>query len=126
MYIKLGSVNLQYYQETNAWMIMAEVLDSGMSFERPVLVRTTEELDIWFGKDFPDYSYMQELLNMGVVLYLYKPISTKTTGGDDYIDLDEYTEDSSVWLRDVELDWIAPSWLILRSIKSDIIKTKRL
>jgi hypothetical protein len=106
MYIKLGSINLQYYQETNDWIIMGEVLDSGMSYEKPILVRTSDELDIWFGKDYKDYSYMQELVNMGVVLYLYKPISDKTTGGNNYIDLDAYTEDDTVWLRDVETDWV--------------------
>ena len=106
MYIKLGSINLQYYQETNDWMIMGEVLDSGMSYEKPILVRTSDELDIWFGKDYKDYSYMQELVNMGVVLYLYKPISDKTTGGNNYIDLDTYTEDDTVWLRNVETDWV--------------------
>jgi len=106
MYIKLGSINLQYYQDTNDWVILGEIVDSGMSYEKPILVRTTEELDIWFGKDFKDYSYMQELINMGVVLYLYKPISNKTTEGDNYIDLDNYTDDEEVWLRDTEIDWV--------------------
>lgn len=106
MYIKLGSINLQYYQETNDWIILGEILDSGMSFEKPILVRTTEELDIWFGKDFKDYNYIQELINMGVVMYLYKPISSETTGGDNYIDLEKYVEDDNVWLREVELEWV--------------------
>ena len=77
-----------------------------MSYEKPILVRTTEELDIWFGKDFKDYSYMQELINMGVVLYLYKPISNQTSGDDSYIDLDKYTENDNIWLRDVETGWV--------------------
>ena len=77
-----------------------------MSYEKPILVRTTEELDIWFGKDFKDYSYLQELINMGIVLYLYKPTSSETIGGEGYIDLDNYVEDDEVWLRDVELEWI--------------------
>lgn len=111
MYIKLGSINLQYYQETNDWMIIGEVLDSSMSFERPILVRTTEELDIWFGKDFEDYSYIQELINTGIVLYLFKPISEETSGDDSYIDLDNYIEDDSVWIRDTEISWLN---LILR------------
>jgi hypothetical protein len=106
MYIKLGSINLQYYQETNDWIILGEILNSGMSYEKPILVRTTEELDIWFGKDFKDYSYMQELINMGVVLYLYKPTSNHTSGDDSYIDLDRYIENDNVWLRDIELEWI--------------------
>lgn len=107
MYIKLRSINLHYYQETNDWVILGEILDSGMSYEKPILVRTTEELDIWFGKDFKDYSYMQELINMGVVLYLYKPVSNKTAGDDSYVDLDNYTEDDQVCLRNVETGWIS-------------------
>ena len=108
MYIKLGTLNLQYYQDTNDWMIMAEVIDSSLSFEDPVLVRTTDELDIWFGRGFSDYNYLSELIQMGVVLYLYKPTKTQTTGGlDDYIDLSRYKENEGIWLRDVELDWIS-------------------
>ena len=106
MYIKLGAINLQYYQDTSDWIILGEILDSGMSYEKPILVRTTDELDIWFGKDFKDYSYMQELINMGVVLYLYKPISNQTSGGDWYIDLDSYIENDNIWLRDVETGWV--------------------
>jgi len=107
MYIKLGSINLQYYQETNDWIILGEILDSGMSYEKPILVRTTNELDIWFGKDYKDYSYMQELINMGMVLYLYRPVSEETTGDSSYIDLDEYEEREDIILRDVELNWIS-------------------
>jgi hypothetical protein len=106
MYIKLGTINLHYYQDTSDWIILGEILDSGMSYEKPILVRTTEELDIWFGKDFKDYSYMQELINMGVALYLYKPISNQTSGNDSYIDLDKYTENNNIWLRDVETGWV--------------------
>ena len=106
MYIKLGTINLRYYQETNDWMILGEILESGMSYEKPILVRTTDELNIWFGKDYKDYHYMQELINMGVVLYLYKPTYEITSGGEDYIDLDKYVVEEDVWLRDVELEWI--------------------
>lgn len=109
MYLKLGRQNLQYYQDTSDWMIMAEVVDSSLSFETPKLVRNTDELDIWFGRNFSDYNYMKELIQCGVVLLLYKPILTETTGSDEdwYIDLSEYTELQNVWLRDVELEWIA-------------------
>ena len=107
MYLKLGKQNLQYYQNTSDWMIMAEVVDSSLSFETPILVRTTDELDIWFGRNFSDYDYMKELIQNGVVLLLYKPILTETTGSDGYVDLSMYTELPNVWLRDNELSWIA-------------------
>ena len=108
MYLKLGRQNLQYSQDTSDWMIVAEVVDSSLSFENPILVRTTDELDIWFGRNFPDYYYMKELIQCGLVLLLYKPILTETTGSEEeYIDLSEYTELPGVWLRDVELGWIS-------------------
>ena len=65
MYLKLGRQNLQYYQDTSDWVIMAEVVDSSLSFETPILVRNTDELDIWFGRNFPDYNYMKELVQNG-------------------------------------------------------------
>ena len=108
MYLKLGRQNLQYYQDTSDWMIMAEVVDSSLSFETPILVRTTDELDIWFGRNFPDYDYMKELIGNGLALLLYKPILTETTGSEEgYIELSEYRELPGVWLRDVELEWIS-------------------
>lgn len=106
MYLKLGTINLQYYQNTNDWMIMAEVIDSSMSFEEPILVRTTDELDIWFGRYFTDYDYLYELVRMGIVLYLYKPVSKETTGSSDWIDLSRYVENPNVWLTESEIDWV--------------------
>ena len=107
MYLKLGRQNLQYYQDTSDWMIMAEVVDSSLSFETPILVRNTDELDIWFGRNFPDYNYMKELIQNGNTLLLYKPILTETTGTEGYIDLSLYTDLENVWLRETELDWIS-------------------
>jgi hypothetical protein len=113
MYLKLGRQNLQYYQDTSDWMIMAEVVNSSLSFETPILVRNTDELDIWFGRNFSDYYYMKELIGSGLVILLYKPILTETTGSEEgYIDLSEYTELDWVWLREVELGWITK---VLRS-----------
>ena len=97
MYIKLGSTRLNYIKQSpNDFNIVSQVVDSSMSYERPVLVRTTTELDIWFGKDYPDYDYLQELIRSGVTLYLYKPVSSQESyfGIDKVFDLENYYSDT--------------------------------
>ena len=107
MYIKLNNLNLKYHQETNDWFIVSEIPDTGMSYEKPILVRTTDELDIWFGKDFPDHDYMTELLNQGIVLYLYKPVLTDIiSSSDDFVDLSLYTRNPDAILVEDELDFV--------------------
>ena len=91
MYIKLGNITVNRRQSIDDFIIFMEVIDSSMSFERPVFVRNPEQLDIWFGKNFSDREYFIELLERGVSLYLYKPIS-KQSDFPDYIDLDQYQE----------------------------------
>lgn len=91
MYIKLGNITVNRQQRIDDFMIFMEVVDSAMSFEHPVFVRNSEQLDIWFGKTFSDRDYFEELLNRGVSLYLYKPIS-KESDFPDYINLNEYKE----------------------------------
>lgn len=90
MYIKLGSTNLRYLNQVTKddYFILSEIVDSSLSFERPTIVRSVKQLDIWFGKDFKDYEYFKELLNMGITLYLYKPVSNDTSLDiEGYIDL---------------------------------------
>ena len=89
MYIKLGNITVNMRQSIDDFMILAEVIDSPMSFERPVFVRNPEQLDIWFGKNFSGRDFLIEMLNRGVSLYLYKPISNES-GLPDYIDLNSY------------------------------------
>lgn len=111
MYIKLGSTKINYRNRgTDDFIILSEVVDSSLSYEKPVLVRTTEELDIWFGEDFTDKDYFIELLKGGVTLYLYKPISpSPDTTSPDYIDFSNYdtidilfysTEQINKWLEE--------------------------
>ena len=92
MYLKLGKTKINYSTPIhNDFFIMSEIIDSQLSYEKPIIVRTLEELDLWFGKNFSSYSYLQYLLKNGVSLYLYKPISTFLTKNRDYIDLTNYT-----------------------------------
>ena len=92
MYIRLGNANLVYEQPSyDDFMIFAEVIDSKMSYERPILVRTKDQLDIWFGREFTSREYFEELLDSGVSLYLFRPVSDQeNTLQEGYVDLTDY------------------------------------
>ena len=94
MYFKLGKTKINYsVQDHDDFMIYAEVVDSGMSYEKPVLVRTAEELDLWFGTDFEERDFFIELLSQGITLYLCGPLSEKPDKSfPDYIDYSEYED----------------------------------
>ena len=78
MYLKLGTIGVNYSTpEIDDFMIYSEVPDSSISYESPILVRTLEELEIWFGKSMLDYPMLVEILNHGGVLYLYGPTSVE-------------------------------------------------
>ncbi len=92
MYIKLGNTAINY-SSTNIddFMILSEVVDSGLSYESPTIVRDVNELDIWFGQDIKDRDFLIELLQRGISLYLYKPISTVDNSKlEDQINKDDY------------------------------------
>lgn len=97
MYIKLNTIRLQYTKEVNDIFILAEVPDSTMSYEKPVIVRTVDELESWFGKWFTSYDYFVELLERNISLYLYKPISPDKIKDAQYIDLSTYTMDPQIY-----------------------------
>ena len=104
MYIKLGTTNIKYLTDQDDFMIFSEVVDSGLSYERPVMVRTSDELDIWFGRSFTDRDYLAELLERGVTLFLYKPIADELNDkGDNYIDYYSYEEDPKLYYNEFEL-----------------------
>lgn len=105
MYIKLGSSNINYITSGSSdFMIISEVIDSGVSYHRPVLVRTTTELDIWFGKDYKSYNFLRDLLTRGVSLYLYKPVSIeKDTEVDGYVDIDSLKDSNNVYTDPLQL-----------------------
>ena len=93
MYIKLGSAVLNRIKQVpDDFIVLSQVVNSSMSYERPVIVRTIEELDIWFGREFDDYNYFCELIKAGNSLYLSRPVSDQisTEGLVDYIDYSEF------------------------------------
>lgn len=92
MYIKLGTIGVNYSRPSiNDFMIFSEVPNTRLSYESPVVVRTLDELDIWFGKSCADYFQLRSVINKNGVLYLYGPTSTSQSGS---IDISGYTE---VW-----------------------------
>ena len=91
MYLKLGETNIKYSTSQNDFMIFSQVIDSEMSYEKPVLVRTPDELEIWFGRNFTEKDYFDILLELGVTLFLYRPVSDEENiYSDDYIDTKDY------------------------------------
>lgn len=107
MYINLGKIGLQNTTEdTNDWIIVSQVVESGMSYEKPQLVRTVEELDIWFGRNFESYNYLKELILSDVTLYLYKPISTNSKSSET-VDLSRYSSSQyQTYIAETDIDWI--------------------
>ena len=111
MYIKLGSTKLNYRnQGTSDFIILSEIVDSSLSYEKPVLVRTTEELDIWFGEEFTSRNYFIELLKQGITLFLYKPVSPiPNTSSPDYVNYSDFdTVEELFNTVDDALKWIEP------------------
>lgn len=98
MYLNLGKVKKKYEAESiDDFMIISEIPNSQLSYEKPILVRTIDELNVWFGKDFEDRNYLEELINDNVTLYLYKPIENQSFIVKDYINLDDYLEDDGIY-----------------------------
>ena len=65
-------------QDNSDFILLAELVDSTMGYEKPVLVKNSRDLLIWFGDDFKDYWYLKELLDQGEAsLYLYRSVETE-------------------------------------------------
>lgn len=98
MYLKLGNTNIKYSTNQDDFIILSQIVDSGLSYEKPVFVRTPDELDIWFGNNFSDKEYFDELLKSGVTLFIYRPINVEENiYSDGYIDLSEYIVDPKIY-----------------------------
>lgn len=77
MYLKLGNTNIKYNTTRGNFMVIAEVLRSSMGYESPVLVRTVDELETWFGTGFEEKEWLEELLktDSSLSLFLSCPVS---------------------------------------------------
>lgn len=120
MYLRLGTTNIKYSTEQDDFTVFSEVVDSKMSYEKPVLVRTSDELDIWFGSDFPGKDYYDELLESGVTLFLYRPIKVEqNTNAPDYIDLKEYSIDQKLYYNLIELPEIGEDKVLYKVVTGE-------
>lgn len=72
-------------QNNSDFIVLAELVKSSMGYEKPILVRNSRDLLIWFGDEFEEYNYFRELLELDKVsLYLFRSI--ETTGASMNID----------------------------------------
>ena len=121
-YINLNSSKINYqYSIGNDLFIVSGIVDSPCSYKSPKVIRSRKELDIYFGRSFKERGYFEELLDSGVSLLLYKPISTsikeswKTpekeeiylclsefpkSGSEDVLYIDSYSQEKYIWNSD--------------------------
>lgn len=119
MYLKLGTTNIKYSTDQDDFIIFSEIIDSTMSYEKPILVRTPDELDIWFGKSFTNRDYLIELLKSGVTLFLYKPIKTEQNkNSENYIDIEKYSIDKRLYYNISELPKEGENEVLYKVIES--------
>ena len=73
-------------QNNSDFIVLAQLLNSSMGYEKPILVRNSRELLIWFGDQFENYEYLKELLDQDrISLYLFRSVET----GENMEDIDE-------------------------------------
>ena len=91
MYIRLGKSQISYEpSNVDDFMTITQVVSASMSFERPAIVSMKTQLTALFGESFPEKAFLEELIDWGAVLYLYRPISTKDDHNQEgYIDLEK-------------------------------------
>lgn len=73
-YIKLGNTKINYGTREDTF-IVTSIIETQSCYQYPVLVRDKDTLDIYFGREFSQRNYYEELLDLGATLFLYKPIS---------------------------------------------------
>lgn len=91
-FLRLGKTKINYIQDSsNDVYILSDIIDSSCSPEQPKLIRTVDELVIFFGTDWNQYDYYRELIQQGVTLFLYKSISSSRNYGlNGYLDIESW------------------------------------
>ena len=104
---------LSQSQNNSDFIVLAEIIDSSVGYEKPILIKNSRDLLIWFGNEFKEYNYFKELLDRDkVCLYLYRGIETENsekTVIDKYYyipDVSPNTEETLAALEDSTCFWI--------------------
>ena len=74
-YLKLDRTKINYIspKRTRSGIILSQVIPSECGPEKPKIISDTQELDIFFGRSFPEREYFEELLSGDVTLLLTNP-----------------------------------------------------
>lgn len=93
MVLKLSQINSSNATIlTNNRFIVSSVVDSQQSPEEPVLIRTEQDLNTLFGTNWDWYDFYLALIEGGVSLFLFKPISSQpNTYIDGYVNTSDWT-----------------------------------
>ena len=54
-------------QNNSDFIVLAELVNSSIGYEKPIRVRNSRDLLIWFGDEFEEYNYFRELLELDKV-----------------------------------------------------------
>lgn len=99
MFIRLGNTKINYRDaKPEKYMLFAEVVNSPLSYETPVVINSISELNALFSKDFDDYIYLKRLLETygNIGFYLFKPFSSRKSQGilesDEFLDYSGFTK----------------------------------
>lgn len=90
MIVKLGRTAIKYNTtENDDFLIISCIPTSSMSPDKPTFIRTVQDLRLNFGEEFPEYSYLVELLEQGVTLYVMGPTEeTENENQENYVKLE--------------------------------------
>lgn len=99
MYMKLGNTRINYTTNPiDDFLIFGGIVDSEIGPGKPKLIRTVQELECHFGKDFDEYNFYCELLSYSnVSLYLASTSERNRTFETIEIDGESYDKRSDIY-----------------------------
>lgn len=91
-YLKLDRTRIEYLGPSNirGGVVISQVIDSYSRPEKPTLISSAEELDVYFGKSFTSREYFEELLSGNTTLLLTTPF--KSSEEQPELDTSKYKE----------------------------------
>lgn len=112
MIVKLGRTAIKYNTtENDDFLIISCIPTSSMSPDKPTFIRTAQDLRLNFGEEFPEYSYLVELLEQGVTLYVMGPTEeTENENQENYVKLEGYAD--GFWIDQDVKDYNLAGYLV--------------